>query len=74
MLGTVINAVAILIGGLVGLFFGKHIPTRLRETLVSALGLFTMAYGLFIFSQTRNIRFHYVGDRNDIGELCVKKA
>lgn len=55
MLGTVINAVAILIGGLVGLFFGKHIPTRLRETLVSALGLFTMAYGLFIFSQTRNI-------------------
>jgi uncharacterized membrane protein YqgA involved in biofilm formation len=54
-MGTLINAAAILAGGLIGLFFGKKIPERLRNTIVSGLGLFTLAYGVYIFANTRNI-------------------
>lgn len=55
MVGTFINVGAILLGGLIGLAFGKHIPKRYQETLMNAMGLFTLAYGIYVFSQTKNI-------------------
>ena len=55
MIGTVLNAVAILLGGLIGLFAGNKIPTKSRETLVSGLGLFTLAYGVLLFTKTENM-------------------
>ncbi len=55
MTGTIINFAAILLGGLIGLLAGNRIPLKVRQTLTSALGLFTLAYGVHIFAQTQNI-------------------
>ena len=55
MTGTFINFAAILLGGLIGLLAGNKIPLKVRQTLTSALGLFTLAYGVHIFAQTQNI-------------------
>ena len=55
MTGTIINFAAILLGGLIGLLAGNRIPPKVRQTLTSALGLFTLAYGIHIFAQTQNI-------------------
>lgn len=55
MLGTFINVGAILLGGLVGLVAGNKIPVKFRQTMVSGLGLFTLAYGIYIFTETNNM-------------------
>ncbi|HPK27157.1 MAG TPA: DUF554 family protein, partial [Anaerolineaceae bacterium] len=49
MIGTLLNVATILLGGLLGLLAGSRIPTKFRETLVSAMGLFTLAYGIRMF-------------------------
>ena len=55
MTGTLINVAAIILGSLIGLVAGNRIPEKMRQTLVSAMGLFTLAYGVFIFGQTQNM-------------------
>ena len=55
MIGTLLNVATILLGGLLGLLAGSRIPTKFRETLVSAMGLFTLAYGIRMFGETANI-------------------
>ena len=54
MTGTFINIAAVLAGGLLGLVFGGRLPDRLRQTIIAALGLFTLALGLRMFLQTQN--------------------
>jgi uncharacterized membrane protein YqgA involved in biofilm formation len=54
MTGTIINIATILIGGTVGSLLGGRLPDRLRQTIISGLGLFTLAYGLQNFLQTKN--------------------
>ena len=41
-LGTIINAAAIIVGGIFGALFGKFIPQRLRETLQLGCGVSVM--------------------------------
>ncbi|HOE34575.1 MAG: DUF554 domain-containing protein [Chloroflexi bacterium] len=55
MIGTFINVAAILLGGLIGLTAGHKIPAKFRQTIVSGLGLFTLAYGIYIFTETKNM-------------------
>ena len=55
MTGTFINFAAILLGGSIGLLAGNRIPHKIRQTLTSALGLFTLAYGVRMFAQTQNM-------------------
>jgi len=55
MTGTLINFAAVIVGSLIGLLAGNRIPEKTRQSLVSALGLFTLAYGIFIFGQTQNM-------------------
>ncbi|HPS32248.1 MAG TPA: DUF554 domain-containing protein [Anaerolineaceae bacterium] len=55
MIGTFINVAAILLGGLLGLTAGNKIPAKFRQTIVSGLGLFTLAYGVYLFTETRNM-------------------
>ena len=55
MTGTFINVAAIIVGSLIGLLVGNRIPENTRQTLVSGLGLFTLAYGVFIFGKTQNM-------------------
>lgn len=45
-LGTLINAVAIVIGGLCGLLFGKLISERVRDTLCKGCGVAVLFIGL----------------------------
>ena len=54
MVGTFINAAAILIGGILGLFLGSRLPERFRQTVMASLGLFTLAFGLKLFLSTQN--------------------
>ncbi len=55
MTGTFLNVATILIGGFIGLVAGHRIPQKFRDTSVAALGLFTLAYGVYIFTETQNI-------------------
>lgn len=54
MIGTVINVITILVGGILGVVLGGRMPERLRQTVMSGLGLFTFAIGLQMFLKTQN--------------------
>src|SRR3989304_4686119 len=54
MTGTVLNVASVLLGGGLGLAFGDRLPERVRSTVTSALGLFTLAIGVRLFLQTEN--------------------
>lgn len=45
-LGTIINAAAIIIGGIMGLLFGKLINDRIRVGIVSAMGIAVLFLGM----------------------------
>lgn len=46
MLGTIVNAVAIIAGSLVGLFFSRGIADNYKEILLSGVGLAVMLIGI----------------------------
>jgi len=54
MTGTLLNIITVLIGGLVGLFFGSRLSQRIRQTVILGLGLFTAAIGVQLFLKTGN--------------------
>jgi hypothetical protein len=54
MIGTIINSLAILAGGLLGLFFGARLPEQMRKTIMIGLGLFTLVIGVQMFLLTEN--------------------
>ncbi|MGD2144492.1 MAG: DUF554 domain-containing protein [Anaerolineae bacterium] len=54
MRGTLINIVAILVGGGLGMLFGAQVPERMRKTIVAAIGLFTLGLGVKLFLETQN--------------------
>lgn len=54
-MGSIINAVAIILGGGLGLLLSNRLSERLRHTIMSMLGLFTLAYGMSLFLQTKNV-------------------
>lgn len=49
MIGTWINISTIIIGSVLGLFFGARLPERMRASVIVALGLFTFALGVDLF-------------------------
>lgn len=55
MLGTIVNAAAVIAGSLIGVFFNKHIPKRIKDILFQALGLVTILIGLSMAFKTNNI-------------------
>ncbi len=54
MIGTLVNVVAVIIGSLLGNLMGARIPERVRGTVVTGFGLFTLGYGLQMFIKTQN--------------------
>lgn len=44
--GTVVNTIAVIIGGILGLLIGKAIPEKISSGIMSALGLCTLLIGL----------------------------
>ncbi len=54
MIGTIINIAAVIVGSLMGMFFGASIPGKLKETIIAGMGLFVVAMGLQMFLKTEN--------------------
>jgi uncharacterized membrane protein YqgA involved in biofilm formation len=54
MTGTFLNIATVFLGGILGLIFGARIPDQLKATVISGMGLFTMAMGLQMFLKTEN--------------------
>ena len=55
MTGTIINIGTVLIGGLIGLLVGARFSDRVRDTVISVLGLFTLAVGILTFLEGVNV-------------------
>jgi uncharacterized protein len=45
-LGTLINTATVLTGGSIGISAGHRIPSRVRDSLMAVLGIFTIVYGI----------------------------
>ena len=54
MTGTIINFFTIIAGGFLGLFLGNRFSEKIRLTIMNGLGLFTMLYGIRLFTETKN--------------------
>ena len=54
MTGTLINVTAIIVGGLLGIFFGSRLSGNLKNTVIAGLGIFTAAIGFRMFLKTEN--------------------
>ncbi len=54
-MGTLLNIITVLLGGIIGLLLGSRFPNKMRETVVSALGLFSTAVGLQMTLSSKNI-------------------
>lgn len=46
MLGTIVNAAAVAVGGLIGIFFKNVIPEKLTEAMLKAAGVTVIAVGI----------------------------
>ncbi len=54
MTGTLLNIATVLVGGALGLLFGARVPERLKNTVISGMGLFVGAVGIQMFLKTQN--------------------
>ncbi|MHC1770740.1 MAG: DUF554 domain-containing protein [Flexilinea sp.] len=61
MTGTIINVAAILAGTVLGLLLGTRFTERLRDTLISGLGLFTAFLGCSMFLKSENSVISLIG-------------
>lgn len=55
MIGTLINAGAILLGGAAGVLLGNRLPKKMQDTVMNGLGLITMVLGLSMALQSQNL-------------------
>jgi uncharacterized membrane protein YqgA involved in biofilm formation len=55
LIGTIINAATVLVGGGLGVALGARLPERMRETVMHGLGLVTLVVGIDLALSTRNI-------------------
>lgn len=54
-MGTVINAIFIIIGASIGLLIGAKLSDSVKNTITSGLGLFTIALGIKMFLESGNV-------------------
>ncbi len=54
-MGTIINVIAIIIGGTVGLLFREKFPERVTQTALQVMGLFTMLVGISMALQGKEL-------------------
>lgn len=55
MTGTIINTIAVLVGGTFGAFLGSRLPDRIRQTVIHGVGLMTLIVGMQMALKTENI-------------------
>ncbi|TGE34127.1 DUF554 domain-containing protein [Desulfosporosinus sp. Sb-LF] len=54
MLGTIVNTLAIVFGGVMGLLFGHALPERMKKTVIQGIGLAVLLIGGSMAMQTKN--------------------
>lgn len=54
-MGTLINAISVIVGGSLGLLLGHRLPERVRETVMHGLGLVTLIIGIQLALSTKNV-------------------
>ena len=54
-MGTIINVITVLVGGVLGTLMGARLPERVRETIMHGLGLLTLVIGVQLSFETDNI-------------------
>ncbi len=55
MIGSLLNALTILVGGLIGLLIGQRLSKDTSEALMIVLGCLTLIFGIQMVLETRNI-------------------
>ncbi len=55
MTGTVLNIIAVLIGGSIGTILGNRLPAKVLETVMHGLGLVVLVIGVVMASGTGNV-------------------
>ena len=55
MIGTLVNAAAVIVGASFGCIFKKNMPERIKTIYFQAIGLFTFAIGISMVSGLQNI-------------------
>ncbi|AZR74293.1 hypothetical protein BBF96_13305 [Anoxybacter fermentans] len=55
MIGTIVNAVAIIIGGLIGTILGHRFPDKIKNTVMQGLGLTILLVGSQMALRSKNI-------------------
>jgi uncharacterized membrane protein YqgA involved in biofilm formation len=53
--GTLINTATVILGGSLGVLLGNRLPEKMRQTVLSGLGLMTLVIGMTMAVQTRNV-------------------
>ena len=54
-IGSIVNALAVIIGSLIGLRLGSFIPDRVRKSIFQVIGLFTMILGTKMALETNQV-------------------
>ncbi|MFK5855000.1 MAG: DUF554 domain-containing protein [Bacteroidota bacterium] len=55
MIGTIVNIVAIIVGGTIGLFLNKRLPQRFINIFFQVIGLFTLFLGISMALETTHV-------------------
>jgi uncharacterized protein len=52
--GTLINCGAIIIGSILGILLGSRLPEKIKQSVMLALGMFTVLFAIQLFLKTEN--------------------
>ncbi len=55
MIGTIVNIIAIIVGGIIGLFLHKRLPQRFVNIFFQVIGLFTLFLGISMALKTTHV-------------------
>ena len=45
-LGSIVNALSVIVGSIIGIYFGSFLSEKIRKTVFQIIGLFTLALGI----------------------------
>ena len=55
MLGTIVNTLAVIAGGTIGMLLNKSLHPRFKQIYFQAIGLFTIAIGILMIKDMQNV-------------------
>ncbi len=55
MKGTIVNTIAVIAGGTVGMLIGRRFPQKIREAIIQGVGLFTLLLGVSMILKSEDI-------------------